>query len=149
MDINKSLWFYLNNPLLFLLNKNLSFYLLGQVSIWPFKIVFIYLFITSIVYKIHIFLFKDPKMVIPTFITLFLICLSFKIHLGFYLIKIGFDVSIWNQKVSFHPKFQQLFLLFIFFHISKFRKFWDMTCNPPNYHTKWTKVSYSSTFQAS
>src|SRR4051812_4403446 len=70
-------------------------------------------------------------------------CLNFKMHSlmnAFHLIeilldsllfkvlfKMGFDVSILKQKVSFHPKFQPLFTLFIYFHISKFGKFWDVT----------------------
>src|SRR3954469_9592738 len=43
----------------------------------------------------------------------------------------GFDVSIWNQKVSFHPKFQQLFILFIYFSHYKIWKILGCDRLPP------------------
>src|SRR3954466_457997 len=47
------------------------------------------------------------------------------------LFKMGFDVSIWNQKVSFHPKFQQLFILFIYFSHYKIWKILGCDRLPP------------------
>ena len=75
MDINKSLLFYLNKPLLFLSNRNILFQKLGQDLIWLYKIILIY--ISTFAFENHIFLLKDPKIVIPTIITLFIIFLSF------------------------------------------------------------------------
>ena len=74
-DINKSSLFYLNKPLLFLSNRNILFQKLGQDLIWLYKIILIYN--STFSFENQIFLLKDPKIVIPTIITLFINCLSF------------------------------------------------------------------------
>ena len=109
-----------------------------QGLIWLYTIIFIYK--TSISFENQIFLLKRSKIVVPKYFIFFYQMFTL---LNFFRILFnsnGFEVPIEFKKFLLALKIKQSFILFIYFHITRFGKSWDVTPSEWSFFMRLTPI---------